>query len=326
MSVSKPIAQSEADIVETEETTYFEIDAVETVDIQETIQVEVDVVETVDIVPSEVDIEETTHTSHSSCFVKCAGVNRAVPCGSNIYESFPFPVLQSKSFVFEQGNLHHSECAKVNYRIVQNSIESSIPINKFCFDLKFSDSVNKIANNMLDTEYYKSTAKDEYLSHIQLKQRLDKSCKDATKLELLNLNMCRKLERLNTTLKFHERLLVLLKNGEAHRLKQLIGVAMRNNRNINYIVGKVVDASSGIYNPRPHQDDKDLVFVIWQIGGPALLDICHRAIRLPSTSTAYRMMKGKKFMNSSFEATAMDAYNNITIAVDGTKVWSYDKN
>ena len=304
---------SQADIIETESASEGGI-VVDSESVVEGGVVEVQV----ESESPEVEVIHTSPpgTSHSNDFVKCSGVTLASPCGSNIYESFPFPLLQSKSFVFEQGHLHHS---KVDYQIVQSTADSVIPINKACFDLKFSDSVNKIAKNMLDTEYYNSTANDEYLSHIQLKQRLDKIRKTATKLQLQNLNMSKKLMRLNKTLTLHERLLVLLKDGNIHRLKQLVGVAMKNKRNINYIVEKMVDAISGIYSPRPDQDDKDLSFVIWQIGGPALLEICHRAIGLPGTSTAYRMIKGKKFINSSFEATVMDAYNNITISETAPK-------
>ena len=117
--------------------------------------------------------------------------------------------------------------------------------------------------------------------------------------------------RLNRTLGIHERFLVLLKEGNVHRLKQLINVAFNCNRNMNYILGKLVDSIKGIYNPQPDQDDKDLAFLILQFGGPALLDICHRAINLPSSSTAYRLMKGKRTIKSTVHTTPIEALSNV---------------
>ena len=86
------------------------------------------------------------------------------------------------------------------------------------------------------------------------------------------------------------RLLVLIKDNDVPRLKQLIDVAFRAKRSINYVVDMVVKATEGIYLAHPDQDDKELAFLIWQIGGPALLDICAKAIGLSNKSTAYRMV------------------------------------
>ena len=260
----------------------------------------------------------TTATNHENFtqtppleIVKCAGVYLSCPPGSNIFHCFPFQLLQKKNLVFENGNFHHTACAARGYQIVDISLESSTPMNKICYNLMYSSNVEKIVQNMLDTDFYKTTTQDENLSHMQMKQRLDKVRNDAKQIQLQNFNLIRKVERLNKTLDLHQRLLVLLKEGKVHRLKQLLSVAMRNSRNISYIVGKVVDAIAGIYRPHPDQDDKDLAFVIWQLGGPALLDICHRAIGFPCTSVAYAMIKGTKFISSSFEATEKEAFDNL---------------
>ena len=81
---------------------------------------------------------------------------------------------------------------------------------------------------------------------------------------------------------------LLLNENKIHRLHELIHVAFKAKRSIGYIVSKLVDAIDGIYRPNPSQDDKDLAFLILQFGGPGLLDIVHRAIGFPSTSTAYK--------------------------------------
>ena len=71
-------------------------------------------------------------------------------------------------------------------------------------------------------------------------------------------------------------------------------VALKAKRSIGYIVNKVIDAIiGGIYSPNTTECDKHLTFLILQLSsGPGLLDIVHRAINLPSTSTAYRDAKG----------------------------------
>ena len=64
----------------------------------------------------------------------------------------------------------------------------------------------------------------------------------------------------------------------------------------------------------PNQSDKDIAFLILQFGGPGLLDICHRALNLPSTSTAYRMLKGSEKINSSLDVTPEMVVDNISFS------------
>ena len=75
----------------------------------------------------------------------------------------------------------------------------------------------------------------------------------------------------------------------------------------------LIDAIYGIYSHNLSQDDKDLAFLIVQFGGPGLLDIVHRAIGFPSTSTAYRMIKGTTQMSTSINAKTEDITKNINI-------------
>ena len=107
-----------------------------------------------------------------------------------------------------------------------------------------------------------------------------------------------------------------MKENKIHRLHELINVAFKAKRSIGYIVNKLVDAIDGIYRPNPSQDDKDLAFLILQFGGPGLLDIVHRAIGFPSTSTAYKMIKGTTQMSSAIDVKTEDIINNIKINDD----------
>ena len=81
---------------------------------------------------------------------------------------------------------------------------------------------------------------------------------------------------------------MLLSQNDVLRVKELVAIALKHNRSINYIVDKVLDAIAGIYRARPSNDDKELAFVVLKLGGPSLLNILCKANKLPSDSTAYR--------------------------------------
>ena len=87
-------------------------------------------------------------------------------------------------------------------------------------------------------------------------------------------------------------------------------VALYNNCSIGYITQKVSDAICGLYNPHYN---KDLAFLISQYGGPALLEIVHRAVKLPSCSTAYSMIKGKRTITTLVNATISELAANINV-------------
>ena len=80
--------------------------------------------------------------------------------------------------------------------------------------------------------------------------------------------------------------MVLLSQNNVPRVKELVTVALKHQRSINYIVDKVVLAINKIYRARPSEEDKDLAFIVLKLGGPALLDILGKANKLPSSSVA----------------------------------------
>ena len=68
--------------------------------------------------------------------------------------------------------------------------------------------------------------------------------------------------------------------------KELVAVALKHQRSINYIVDKVILTINKIYRARPSEEDKDLAFIVLKLGAPALLDILGKANKLPSSSVA----------------------------------------
>ena len=83
-------------------------------------------------------------------------------------------------------------------------------------------------------------------------------------------------------------------------MKELVSVALKHNRSINYIVDKVGLAIHKVYRARPSEEDRDLAFVVLKLGGPAL----YATNKLPSTSLAYRMAKDVRSLDTPVTATA----------------------
>ena len=76
----------------------------------------------------------------------------------------------------------------------------------------------------------------------------------------------------------------------------------------------MVDAIKGTYNPRSSEEHVDLAFLILQYGGPGLLDIVHKAMNFPCTSTAYRLLKKSHEIIKSSVTTEMDEFiENINL-------------
>ena len=130
------------------------------------------------------------------------------------------------------------------------------------------------------------------------------------------LNMLRKCAALNKTLSFHERILIALKENTIPNVHDVISSAFARKQSLQYVTSKVVEAVNGLYNPKCNEDSKDLALIILQLGGPGLLDICHRALHFPDTSTIYKMLKKCKPVVSSI-TTPMNKYvSNFTLNCD----------
>ena len=91
-------------------------------------------------------------------------------------------------------------------------------------------------------------------------------------------------------------------------------MCMKHGRSIGYIVQKISDAIQGKYNPHYTTDDKDLSILVLKLGGPALLEILHRAKAFPGTSTAYGFLRSKKQkITCPPDASVMTAFSNIEL-------------
>ena len=86
----------------------------------------------------------------------------------------------------------------------------------------------------------------------------------------------------------------------------------------------MTDAINCIYSARPSSEDKELAFLVLKFGGPSLLDILYKANVLPSTSTAYKLAKKSKKLNSSVALSqAVCFQSNITIDATDGEEWTF---
>lgn len=187
----------------------------------------------------------------------------------------------------------------------------SADVNPQCLEIKETESYKKLIKNADDQDLHKSTYNDRYLSQKQLSLRVSNYREKYQMSRLATLNSVKKYNSLKNTLSLHQRLLILLKDNDIPRLRSLLEVAMKNKRSVRYILQKIIDVVDGIYMARPKESDKDLALLIQQMGGPALLDIVHRAIGLPSNSTAYRLLRQTCYMKSTLSATPSDVLQNV---------------
>ena len=225
---------------------------------------------------------------------------------SDLFEQFPFQLLPAmKTVVFSNNSFHHVECMQNNYMLQNVAVDDELnQVNVVCLSLNANSNVKSIMNRSTEPFNQLATYNNRFLNHRQLSNKCTSYRKELQKSQLDNMNMHRKLNRLGSTLDMHQRFLLCISQNNIPRLQQLVSVAVRNKRSIQYIVDKVLNAIDGLYLARPSHDDKELAYLILQFGGPALVDICHRANFLPSSSTAYRMAKELKKLDSNISYSA----------------------
>ena len=177
-------------------------------------------------------------------------------------------------------------------------------VNIICSNIAENSTMKSILHRSSQGFDELKTFNNKYLTHQQLSRKCNSYHAELNKSKLQIFHMQRKLNKLGSTLDMHQRFLLSVSQHNIPRLKELVAVAMRNKRSISYIISQVLNAIDGVYLARPSENDKDLAYLILQFGGPALVDICHRANCLPSSYTAYRMAKQLKQIDCSINYTA----------------------
>ena len=183
----------------------------------------------------------------------CQGLK---PFMKNIFEQFPFQLIPSlDDVVFEHESFHHTKCKNVNYVLPRSQTRSNI----VCANLADNPITKSIISRSSLSFKDLTTYHNQYLNHQQLTEKSNNYFQNMQTSRLHIMNMQGKINRLGETLDMHQRFLLNIAQHNIPRLKELVTVALRNNRSIYYITSKVVDAIDGVYMARPSQEDKDLV-------------------------------------------------------------------
>ena len=205
-----------------------------------------------------------------------------------------FPILETCTFVFSNGRFHSGECAFKHF-----VCDGSQPINLTCSNLADDSNLKKIIQRAQLKEEDLSHHNFVYRTYSQMKTKMDRLLRENSIKRLQKYKVNFKLEKLNRTLSLYKRFVVQISANNIPRLKNLVQVALRNNRSISSILDKCTEAVADVYRARPSQDDRDLAFLVLKFGGPSLLSILHQANVLPSVSLAYRISQNSHQLSSS---------------------------
>ena len=246
-----------------------------------------------EVMMEEEEAEEEHHTIPLPCLM-CEGFVPDVP---KFFENFAFQLLPTIPHVVLSGeSLHHRTCSD---GLFQLGTTSSGGVNGECASLEKDERLScMIARAVKNHKELPAQTNNIFLTHTQLSDKCSDMRKQRNLLQLQVITKSKQLHRLNKVLGLHKRFMVLIAENNVLRVKELVSVALRNNRSISYIVDKVTLAINKVYRARPSEEDKDLSFIVLKLGGPTLLDVLCKANKLPSTSLAYRMGTDMRHLHS----------------------------
>ena len=140
----------------------------------------------------------------------------------------PHIILLGSSF-------HHVTCSVSQFQLED---ESEGFINKQCARLESDEKLQAILRRGEKTlEQLPPTTNNALLNHKQLSQKCCNLRMERNLLQLELMKKSKRLKKLNSVLKMYQRFMILISENNVLRLKELVGVALRNNNHsISYIV------------------------------------------------------------------------------------------
>ena len=196
-----------------------------------------------------------------------------------------------------------------------------------CSKLAYSTQLSKIISHSIDPPEQINYI---YLSYDELVSKLHEKHNKIKQLTLKQFNHNRKIKNMSQNIELNERIFHCIQKNDIKNLN-IITTCLNNNRSMGYVLQKLNEAINKKYNPQHSEDDKDLSVIILKFGGPALLEILHRAKQFPSVSTAFRLLNKKKIsieshtsflaevlLKKSLENLVDDSHGFIQCIMDST--------
>ena len=221
------------------------------------------------------------HASNAE-IVSCTGYKPNVPNPFSLNYPFQLHALMKLPFSVSEERLFSEKC-RLTVDLPGEACES-------CEMLPFMKAVEQIESRAHVADKHINL---HFLTYSQLQERIEKLKTERSDLWLSSLNQAHKLNRIAKSLEAHKRLVFCLSENDVPRLRQLLKVALRNGRNIHYVIDKVHEAIMGLYRARGYtrgytEKDIDLGCLILRIGGPRLLHALRQVYGLPSVSFLYQ--------------------------------------
>ena len=143
---------------------------------------------------------------------------------------------------------HHCMCADGNFQLETTAKDG---VNEGCSSLGKDDKLTCIltraSKNQKELPFH-TNSKFLLPTHTQLREKCSDLRKQRNLLQLQVITKSKQLYRLNKVLSLHQRFLVLISENNVLRVKELVSVALRHHRSINYIVEKVSMAVNKVYS------------------------------------------------------------------------------
>ena len=115
---------------------------------------------------------------------------------------------------------------------------------------------------------------------------------------------------------------MVIQENYVPQLHQILDIALKHKRGLQYILCNIINAVGGKFKLHHSKYDTKLAFLIVKYRGTVLIDIGHRAIGFPSSSTCYRMLRKSTPLISAVDTNIKDFIANFKPKVNCPK-YSY---
>ncbi|KAG8695139.1 hypothetical protein FRC08_008010 [Ceratobasidium sp. 394] len=161
------------------------------------------------------------------------------------------------------------------------------PCCSVCTGVLWSQELRSIMQRM-ETETPANGLNTHYYSYKQISDLLDSKDDQLKKYRLKGIELNRNARRLVGKLNDHKQLLVALSNGDDDAVARLVRTALRQGCGVLAIVDRIEKAQQGLYHCRSYTKKLyDIALVVLRLGGPRLLFILSRALKIPSLNVVY---------------------------------------
>eukprot|EP00899_Mesostigma_viride_P001219 jgi/Mesvir1/11098/Mv26095-RA.1 len=128
----------------------------------------------------------------------------------------------------------------------------------------------------------------KFLSVRQLRERLEELARQRKEWKLADLNVSRRVAFLSKQVDMDQQFMLAIRDNSVPRIRQLVSVALRRGRSVQFIVHQMGQAIKGLYHAKGFASDdkaRDLGALVAATGGGKLLAALNKDGYLPARAT-----------------------------------------